>query len=77
MDDRQRGLRLVLRYLAPAGFQTRAQIVWAKHHFALSRGHYHWQHKCCWYAVRDGKVALWQGNLSQTTANKARNLRLQ
>src|SRR5215472_8106879 len=28
-------------------------IVWAKQHFTLSRGDYHWKHECCWYAVRD------------------------
>src|SRR5215831_7715593 len=34
--------------LAACRFQPRAQIVWAKQHFALSRGDYHWQHECCW-----------------------------
>ena len=53
--------------LAACGFQLRAQIVWAKQHFALSRGHYHWQHECCWYAVRDGKGSHWQGDRTQTT----------
>ena len=53
--------------LADCGFQLRAQLVWAKQHFALSRGHYHWQHECCWYAVRDGKAAHWQGDRTQTT----------
>ena len=28
--------------LATCGFQLRAQIIWAKQHFALSRGDYHW-----------------------------------
>src|SRR5438270_7637555 len=53
--------------LAACDFQLRAQIVWAKQHFALSRGHYHWQHECCWYAVRDGKACHWQGDRKQTT----------
>jgi hypothetical protein len=52
--------------LATCGFRLRAQIVWAKQHFALSRGYYHWQHECCWYAVRDGKTR-WQGDRTQTT----------
>ena len=38
-----------------------------KHHFALSRGHYHWRHENCWYAVREGKPAHWQGDRKQTT----------
>jgi hypothetical protein len=29
--------------LAACGLQRRAQIIWAKQHFALSRGHYHWR----------------------------------
>src|SRR5262249_14177950 len=31
--------------LSACGFQLRAQIVWTKQHFALSRGDYHWQHE--------------------------------
>src|ERR1041385_153969 len=38
--------------LAAVGFEVRSQIIWAKDRFALSRGHYHWQHEPCWYAVR-------------------------
>jgi len=53
--------------LAACGLQIRAQIVWVKQHFALSRGHYHWQHENCWYAVRDGKAGHWQGGRTQTT----------
>jgi len=26
----------------------------------LSRGHYHWQHEPCWYAVRDGATGHWE-----------------
>ena len=29
------------------GFETRAQIVWAKDRLLLGRGHYHWQHESC------------------------------
>lgn len=35
--------------------------------FAISRGHYHWQHEPCWYAVRKGATAAWIGDHSQTT----------
>ena len=47
------------------GFEVRSQIVWAKDRFALSRGHYHWQHEACWYAVRN--KAHWSGDRSQST----------
>jgi DNA modification methylase len=53
--------------LAACGFQLRAQIVWAKQHFTLSRGDYHWRHECCWYAVREGKTSHWTGDRTQTT----------
>ena len=51
--------------LAAAGFEVRSQIIWAKDRFALSRGHYHWQHEPCWYAVRG--TASWTGDRSQST----------
>ena len=44
-----------------------AQIVWAKPHFAISRGDYHWQHEPCWYAVKKGKNHNWQGSRSEST----------
>jgi hypothetical protein len=44
---------------------VRAQIIWAKDRFALSRGHYHWQHEPCWYAVRG--AASWTGDRKQST----------
>jgi DNA modification methylase len=53
--------------LTACEFQLRAQIVWAKQHFTLSRGDYHWKHECCWYAVRDGKTSHWTGDRTQTT----------
>jgi DNA modification methylase len=53
--------------LATCRLQPRAQIVWVKQHFALSRGDYHWKHECCCYAVRDGKTSHWQGDRTQTT----------
>ena len=53
--------------LVSATFDIRAQIVWGKQHFAISRGHYHWQYEPCWYAVRKGKAAGWVGDRSQST----------
>ena len=52
--------------LTAVGFDVRSQIIWAKDRFALSRGHYHWQHEPCWYAVRNGP-ASWSGDRKQST----------
>jgi DNA modification methylase len=53
--------------LEAAGLSMRAHIIWAKSSFAISRGHYNWQHEPCWYAVRKGKTANWHGDHSQST----------
>lgn len=45
--------RNVADSLESCGFVMRNQIIWVKPNFALSRGDYHWQHECCWYAVRN------------------------
>jgi DNA modification methylase len=55
-------------------FVIRSQIIWVKQHFALSRGHYHWQHEPCYYAVRDGHAATWRGSRTQTTVWQVPNL---
>jgi DNA modification methylase len=57
----------VAESLTARGFDLRAQIVWAKHAMVLGRGHYHWRHEPCWYAVRAGGQGHWQGDRSQTT----------
>ena len=53
--------------LEVTGFEMRAQIIWAKDRFALSRGHYHWQHEPCWYAVRGSSASHWSGDRKQST----------
>jgi DNA modification methylase len=53
--------------LVRCGFQVRAQIVWAKPGFVISRGHYNCQHEPCWYAVRKCATAHWVGDHSQST----------
>lgn len=53
--------------LRDAGFDVRSQIIWRKSRFAISRGHYHWQHEPCWYAVRKGESAKWCGDRTQST----------
>lgn len=55
-----------------AGFTVRAQIIWVKDNFVLSRCHYHPQHEACWYAVR--AKAHWKGDNAQTTVWKISNL---
>jgi len=60
--------------LAAAEFQIRSQIVWAKQHFALSRGNYHWQHEPCWYGVRKGRSSRWRGDRTQSTVWQIANL---
>jgi DNA modification methylase len=53
--------------LAASGFEIRAQIIWAKQQFAIGRGHYHFQHEPCWYAVRKWSTGHWSGDRKQTT----------
>jgi DNA modification methylase len=40
--------------LRARGWQIAQQIIWDKGLFALGRGHYHWQHEACYYALREG-----------------------
>jgi DNA modification methylase len=55
----------VAESLEACGFEIRAQIVWAKDRLVLGRGHYHWQHEPCWYAVKG--TGHWAGDRKQTT----------
>ncbi|MCT8329355.1 site-specific DNA-methyltransferase [Albidovulum sediminis] len=57
----------VAESLIATGFDVRSQIIWAKERLVLSRGHYHWQHEPCWYAVRKGAAGHWTGDRKQTT----------
>lgn len=63
------GLRAhsVFESLVFCGFEIRAQIIWAKQQFAIGRGHYHFQHEPCWYAVRKTGKGHWAGDRKQTT----------
>ncbi len=60
--------------LQSCGFEIRAQIIWVKQHFAISRGAYHWKHEPCWYAVRRGQPAHWRGGRKQSTLWELPNL---
>ncbi|WP_417463291.1 site-specific DNA-methyltransferase [Kordiimonas sp.] len=55
----------VAESLTASGFDIRSQIIWAKERLVLSRGHYHWQHEPCWYAVRN--KGNWSGDRKQST----------
>lgn len=57
----------VVLNLAAAKFEMRCQLIWAKSNFAIGRGHYHWGHEPCWYAVRQGGSAKWCGDRTQST----------
>lgn len=50
-----------------AGFVIRNQIIWAKPHFPISRGAYTYRHEPCWYAVKKGEKAHWQGPATECT----------
>ncbi|MEV8466622.1 DNA methyltransferase [Fluviibacterium sp. DFM31] len=55
----------VAESLVAEGFEIRSQIIWAKERLVLSRGHYHWQHEPCFYAVRG--TGHWSGDRTQST----------
>jgi len=58
---------VVAESLQVCGFELRNCIIWAKNQLVISRGHYHPQHEPCWYAVRKGKTAKWNGGRKKTT----------
>lgn len=64
---------VVAKNLEDCGFDLISQIIWAKQHFALSRGDYHWQHEPCWYAVRKGHNHQWCGKRDQATLWEIKN----
>lgn len=57
----------VITEVIEAGYELRNLIIWNKQHFTITRGHYHWKHEPCVYAVRKGKAAHWIGDRTQTT----------
>lgn len=57
----------VVLNLNSAAFEMRCQLIWVKSNFAIGRGHYHWGHEPCWYAVRKGGSAKWCGDRTQST----------
>jgi DNA modification methylase len=57
--------------LLSADYELRGQIIWVKNMPPVSRGHYHWLHEPCWYAVAGGKAANWRGGRKQVTVWEA------
>jgi hypothetical protein len=57
----------VAESLSVSAFESRSQIIWSKERLVLSRGHHHWQHEPCWYAVRKGGSGAWWGGRRQKT----------
>jgi len=44
--EKEKALNIALNKI-DCGYQIKAQIIWAKQHFALSRGNFNWQHEPC------------------------------
>lgn len=53
--------------LEACGFEIRSQIIWRKTSMVVGRGHFHWAHETCFYAVRKGGSGHWTGGRKQTT----------
>jgi DNA modification methylase len=58
---------VVAESLMASDLGIRAQIIWAKSQFVISRGDYHPQHEPCWYAVRKGRKGHYDGGRKQST----------
>ena len=60
-------LPVAARGLDACGFVRRSLIIWDKGHIVIGRGHYHWRHESCWYAVKKGAQANWNGDRKVST----------
>ena len=61
------GLPVAAHGLTDCGFILRSLIIWDKGRIVFGRGHYHWRHETCWYAVKKGSQANWNGDRSAST----------
>ena len=61
------GLPVAASGLDACGFIRRSLIIWDKGHIVIGRGHYHWRHESCWYAVKKGAQAHWKGDRKAST----------
>lgn len=62
-----RRAREVVESLEASDLEMRCQIIWDKGRPILSRGHYHFQHEPCWYAVRTKGTGHWTGARDQSS----------
>jgi DNA modification methylase len=53
--------------LEALGFEIRQPIIWNKMRFIIGRGNYCFNHEACFYGVRKGGEAHWQGARDQPT----------
>ena len=60
-------LPVAARGLDACGFVPRSLIIWDKGRIVIGRGHYHWRHESCWYAVKKGAQAHWKGDRKAST----------
>ena len=60
-------LSIAARGLDACGFIRRSLIIWDKGRIVIGRGHYHWRHEACWYAVKKGGKANWKGDRKAST----------
>lgn len=64
---------IVAKNLIDCGYQIVSQIIWAKQHFALSRGNYNWQHEPLYYCVKNKKKHNWHGGDNASTIWNIKN----
>jgi len=60
-------IHITINELLNCKIQARSEIIWRKNNIVISRGHYHWQHESCVYAVRKNYNAKWIGDRKQST----------
>ena len=60
-------LPVAARGLDACGFIRRSLIIWDKGYIVIGRGHYHWRHETCLYAVKKGAQAHWAGDRKAST----------
>jgi DNA modification methylase len=64
----------VLLSLKACEFEPRAHLIWSKPSILIGRGNYQWQHEPCWYVVRKGRTAHWEGDRKQSTVWDIQNM---
>jgi DNA modification methylase len=55
------------RTMTEAGWLLKQVLIWVKHHFAIGRQDYHWQHEPILYGWKPGAAHRWHGGFTPTT----------